>query len=123
MDYQPGYRIGAMDMGPHVDEEEPSLKDFSGKWLDSEKNEFYDENTGLELDPVLVCAARRVEMEFMAKLNVWSYSTVAQAPSDMGRAPFGARWIDSDKGDATRPDYRSRLVVQENTSSEHDCYW
>ena len=37
MDWQPGYRIGAFGMGPHVDEEEPSLKDFAGKWLDSEK--------------------------------------------------------------------------------------
>ena len=66
---------------------------------------------------MLVCATRRIEMDFMAKLNVWSYSTVAQAHTDMGRASVGTRWIDSAKGDATRPDYRSRLVVQETRAS------
>ena len=53
----------------------------------------------------------------MATLNVWSYSTTTQAHADIGRAPFGVRWIDSDKGDSTRPDYRSRLVVQETRAS------
>merc|ERR1712194_863373 len=31
----------------------------------------------------------------------------------MGRAPFGTRWVDSNKGDDERQEYRSRLVVQE----------
>ena len=117
IDGRPDYTIGALDAGPHVDEEEPSLKDFSGKWIDSDRMEFYDELTGLEMEPDMVRAARRTEMEFMATLNVWSYSTVAQAHADIGRAPFGVRWIDSDKGDSTRPDYRSRLVVQETRAS------
>ena len=31
----------------------------------------------------------------------------------MGRRPFGVRWIDSNKGDDEKPNYRSRLVGRE----------
>ena len=31
----------------------------------------------------------------------------------MGRAPYGTRWLEHNKGDPCKPEYRSRLVVQE----------
>ena len=59
---------------------------------------------------------RREEMDFLAGLGdngVWEYRTIEQCYQDTGRAPLGVRWVDTDKGYPSRPDYRSRLVVQE----------
>ncbi len=57
-DGQPSCTMGALDAGPHLDEEELSLKDFSCKWVDSTTTEFFDELTGPELEPDKVRAAR-----------------------------------------------------------------
>ena len=116
---RPDLTIGALDCGPHVDDEELGLRDFVGQWRDTVKDEFYDDLTGLPMDPDLVRAGRRVEMDFMAKLGdrgVWEYSTTDECYQETGRKPLGVRWVDTDKGDKDRPDYRSRLVVQETRS-------
>ena len=73
--------------------------------------------TGAKLDPQKVFEAHRVEMEFMTTLNVWDVVPVDECWAETGRAPIGTRWIDQNKGDDARPDYRSRLVVQETRTS------
>ena len=52
-------------------------------------------------------------MEFMAQLGVWVYAKDEECQRELGRRPLSVRWVDIDKGDSDRPDYRSRLVVQE----------
>ncbi|CAK0843605.1 unnamed protein product [Prorocentrum cordatum] len=105
--------LSALDAGPNVDDEGISLKDFVGKWRDTLRTEFYDDLTGLPLDPTRVKAARRLEMDFMAQLGVWVYAREEDCQRELGRRPLSVRWVDIDKGDTDRPDYRSRLVVQE----------
>ncbi|CAK0860738.1 unnamed protein product, partial [Prorocentrum cordatum] len=105
--------LSALDAGPNVDDEEISLKDFVGKWRDTLRTEFYDDLTGLPLDPTRVKAARRLEMDFMAQLGVWVYAREEDCQRELGRRPLSGRWVDIDKGDTDRPDYRSRLVAQE----------
>ncbi|CAK0882798.1 unnamed protein product, partial [Prorocentrum cordatum] len=105
--------LSALDSGPNVGDEEISLKDFVGKWRDTLRAEFYDDLTGLPLDPTRVKAARRLEMDFMAQLGVWVYAREEDCQRELGRRPLSVRWVDIDKGDTDRPDYRSRLVVQE----------
>ena len=40
-----------------------------------------------------------------------------------GKAPIGVRWIDTNKGDAGNPDYRSRLAAQEiNMGTREDLF-
>ncbi|CAK0830057.1 unnamed protein product [Prorocentrum cordatum] len=105
--------LSALDAGPNVGDEEISLKDFVGKWRDTLRTEFYDDLTGLPLDPTRVKAARRLEMDFMAQLGVWVYAREEDCRRELGRRPLSVRWVDIDKGDTDRPDYRSRLVVRE----------
>ncbi|CAK0903034.1 unnamed protein product, partial [Prorocentrum cordatum] len=105
--------LAALDGGPNVDDEEISLEDFVGGWRDTLKTEFYDDLAGLPLDPALVKAARRLEMDFMAQLDVWVYAKDEDCYRELGRKPLSVRWVDIDKGDADRPDCRSRIVVQE----------
>ena len=99
-----------------MDEEELTLKDFSSKWIDSVKMEFYDELTGLELDLSRVRAARRAEMEFMAQLNVWSYSTVTQLTRIQGERRLAAAGLTASK--VTQPDRTTGRPRDQ--SDEHD---
>ena len=107
--------LGALDAGVTV--EEPEVEVTLDDWCRSEGRDYYDEITGAKLDPQKVFEAHRVEMEFMATLNVWDVVSVDECWAETGRAPIGTRWIDQNKGDDVRPDYRSRLVVQETRAS------
>ena len=63
-----------------------------------------------------VRAARCEEMRFVREQQVWTPIS-AQLAHEHGWSVIGTKWIDIDKGDAERPNYRSRLVAQEfNTS-------
>ena len=46
-------------------------------------------------------------------MDVYEYSTEAQARARTGRNPVGLKWIDTNKGSAEAPRYRSRLVCTE----------
>ena len=46
-------------------------------------------------------------------LEVYEYSTGAEARARTGRNPVGLKWIDSNKGSVEAPRYRSRLVCTE----------
>ncbi|CAK0856358.1 unnamed protein product [Prorocentrum cordatum] len=83
--------LSALDAGPNVDDEEISLKDFVGKWRDTLRTEFYDDLTGLTLDPARVKAARRLEMDFMAQLGVWVYAREEDCQRELGRRPLSGR--------------------------------
>ena len=49
----------------------------------------------------------------MRMLKVYEYATLEEARETTGRAPISVDWVDVDKGDDARPEYRSRLVAQE----------
>ena len=88
---------------PHVDEghtEENLYNDF----------EFVDDVTGGRLDQKLAMKARKLEMDFFRRMKV--YTKVSRL-SAAGCKIITTRWLDINKGDATRPDYRSRLVGRE----------
>ena len=46
-------------------------------------------------------------------MEVYEYSTKAEARARKGRNPVGLKWIDTNKGSAEAPRYRSRLVCTE----------
>ena len=88
-----GVHLHAVEVGigPHVDHD-VQVADFNETRLPSQK--YYDQYTGLELDPVETPQHDNPSLTLLRK-------------------PFGMRWIDCNKGDKQRPELRSRLVVQE----------
>ena len=71
--------------------------DVNGGWLDSEK----------------VKEARKLEMEYLKKQAVYEKRPMSEALKVTGRRPIPVRWLDTDKGDPTKPNFRSRLVVKD----------
>ena len=53
----------------------------------------------------------------MRMLKVFEYAPLEEAREATGRAPISVDWVDVDKGDDSRPEYRSRLVAQETRAS------
>ena len=111
------YSIEPGEMGPNLDE--PAV-DFS-KWRFPNKDKFYDEYTGLEMDPKLVRSGRLNEMEFLEKLGkrvgcehgIWDVVPVTVCLEQTGKPPVGVRWVEHMTNDPEKPDIRCRLVVQE----------
>ena len=71
---------------------------------------------GGELNPDLVKAARQEEMGYVLSRDVYRPSSLAECLKVTGRKPIRTGWSDSNKGDITKPNYRSRLVAKE-------CKW
>ncbi len=75
--------------------------------------EYRDGLTGQLLDPKLVQAARRKELEYFVAKQVWVKVPRSEALRFQGKPPITVKWIDVNKGDDQTPNYRSRLVARE----------
>ncbi|CAK0882435.1 unnamed protein product [Prorocentrum cordatum] len=74
---------------------------------------YWDDVNGGYLEAGLVAQARAVEREWVKKQELIEIVPRSQAFAETGRPPIPLKWIDTNKGDAERPNYRSRLVVKE----------
>ena len=71
------------------------------------------EVSGKALETSKVMAAHAGEIDYAIRYNVWTLVPTQEAWDVTGAGPVGSRWIDINKGDTERPNYRSRLVIQE----------
>ncbi len=83
----------------------------------------YDEITGAVLPPDLVRQARAEEVKFMLDWGVWERALIADCWQETGKAPIGSKWVDVNKGDATKPLIRSRFVVKEIATYKSDDFF
>ena len=66
----------------------------------------------MTLDPIAVGTASMEELQFAEGLDAWEVNHRPDALRHKERAPYGTRWLDYYKGDASKLEYRSRSVVQ-----------
>ena len=78
-----------------------------------EEWEAEDDVEGGSLDPHEVKTARQKEIQCVWDREVYEYSTEAESRPRTGRNPVGLKWIDTNKGSAEAPRFRSRLVCTE----------
>jgi hypothetical protein len=74
------------------------------------EHRFYDENTGEELDPVLVAKACEGELQRFEKMQV--YRLVLKTEAKQGKIAK-VEWVWTNKGMKTAPEVRCRLVAME----------
>ena len=72
----------------------------------------FDAASGVKLDPAMVKAARKEELDQVHKHKVYR-KVLRQMARDRGKRVIGVKWVDLNKGDDSRPNYRSRLVAKE----------
>ena len=102
--------IAAVEAGPTL--EEPELLSLPDN-ADGDQ-EFRDRSAGLPLNPEMVKKARELEMQYMEEeLKVLEDSDRDASMTETGRPPIPTDWVDINKGDSLRPNFRSRLVCQE----------
>ena len=75
--------------------------------------EFRDRCTGLPLNPEMVKKARELDMQYMEEFKVLENSDRDACMAEPGRPPIPTDWVDINRGDSLRPNYRSRLVCLE----------
>ena len=101
----------------------PTPHEEADLWAELYKDvSFYDDITGYAMDQEKAIAARKLEMDFFRKMNVYTKVPRREA-QDGGHKIITTRWLDVNKGDATNPDYRARLVGRElNTEARLDLF-
>ncbi|CAK0899647.1 unnamed protein product, partial [Prorocentrum cordatum] len=75
--------------------------------------EIVDNISGAALDPELVAAGRKEEMEFLRGLGAYVHDTKQRCREETGRDPAPMIWVDVNKGDDRKPNVRCRLRVAE----------
>ena len=73
---------------------------------------YWDDMSGKELKADPVEAARAEEIATVKKMNVWVKVDRDQCMRETGRPPIKLRWVDVNKGDNMKPNYRSRIVAK-----------
>ena len=63
----------------------------------------WDDVTGAMLDPDLVMEARKAEMVYFKKMNVYEKVPKSECQKETGKAPIGVRWVDVNKQDEKDP--------------------
>ena len=66
------------------------------------------------MDTQGVLAARKPELAWIHTAEVYTKRSLEEYYERTGKAPITLKWIDRNKGDTVKPNYRSRLVVREN---------
>ena len=74
---------------------------------DGDWETFVDEVSGKALNSKLVAEAQAEELDYAARYNVWTLVPVSECWKETGAGPIGSRWININKGDEQRPNYRS----------------
>jgi hypothetical protein len=59
----------------------------------------------------------------MLDWGVWERALVTDCWRETGKAPIGSKWVDVNKGDATKPLIRSRFVVKEIATYKSDDFF
>ena len=81
----------------------------------------WDDLTGEQLDPKEVAKARQEEIGYYRSMNAFKVVPISESWEVTGKAPIGVRWIDTNKGDASRMNIRCRLVAQDfKTEANHE---
>ena len=57
--------------------------------------------------------ARREEIGYMQRRNIWKMVPVSECWLKTGKAPIGTRWVDTNKGSEECPEVRCRLVARD----------
>ena len=89
------------------------VSDMCEPSLESTMDITYDEVTWEKLDPSLVKAAEEEEMARFAKMGVYKHVSRTEAEKDPTGKFVKVKWIRINKGTATEPKVRCRLVAQE----------
>ena len=85
--------------------------------------EAYNDLSGQALDPGMMMKARQDEIWYFRKMGVYEKVSVAERWRETGKAPIAVRWVDINKGDSIKHNYRSRLVAKEfNTGPCPELY-
>lgn len=110
--------VHSLIAGPSPDED-PNLEEYEQDYIPQFDNQegdeqiFFDDITGVQLDTEMVLAAQKEELDWLKKAEVYEKRTLEECWKETGKAPITLKWINRNKGDAEKPNYRSRIVVRE----------
>ena len=99
-----------MDVTNDIDETMEALNSIEISDAIYDDYEFVDDISAKPLEKSKAIEAQRLEIEFFRRNNV--YEKVPR-PQAAGRNVISTRWLDVNKGDQQRPNYRARLVGRE----------
>ena len=77
--------------------------------------EYYDDISGAQLDHAMVTVARRKDIDLFKSRVVYT-----KAKQEQWMKIISTKWLDQNKGDATAPNYQSRLVGCEFAVEKRD---
>ena len=100
-------------IGPVPDEDIVLFKPDAPPYASSSDEWFWDDVNGGWLPAAEVREARKLEMAWMGRMQVFEPCDESLCWQRTGRAPRRCKWVDTNKGDEQKVKCRSRLVAME----------
>ena len=107
--------VSAVGAGPTPHEKEDHKEEYYEGWFPETEDQevVYDSVTGVQLELEKVLKARREELDWVHKAQVYTKVPLEECHNETGKEPITLKWVDRNKGDQIKENYRSRLVVRE----------
>ena len=109
--------ICSVDSGAVTDDELNEAQAGEGKCheapAEDEGGIAWDDVNNCELNYKMVQEARKAEMDYFRKMQVYKKVPIRRCKDMTGKMPIKVRWIDTNKQDEANPKYRSRLVAKD----------
>ena len=119
---EPTGKFSSADLKHEANERRKKCKTV-GEDLDEQLREAWDDVSGVQLDPKAVKMARGEEIEYIHKMKLHTEVPTTERYQRTKKGPIFVRWIDINKGDVEKPNYRSRLVAREiNKHKRYDSF-
>ncbi len=93
--------------------DEWSYEYINSTWKEYEEELYYDAISGELMIKELVEEGREVEMETFRQHGVYVKVPIEECWKETGKEPVGVKWVDTNKGDTKKPEYRCKLVAKE----------
>ena len=107
--------LSAVGAGPTPHERVEDKEEYYEGWFPETEDQevVYDSVTGVQLELEKVLKARKEELDWVHKAQVYTKVPLEECYNETGKEPITLKWVDRNKGDQVKENYRSRLVVRE----------
>ena len=96
------------------------VQEVQDEMINEEEFEAWDDVNGGGLPLKEVGIARKEEIDFMMKRNIWGLAPIEECWEKTKKAPVSVRWVDTNKGGIEAILIRSRLVARDSKGNDKD---
>ena len=115
--------LSAVGAGPMPHERIDNKDEYYEGWFPETEDQevVYDSVTGVQLELDKVLKARREELDWVHKAQVYTKVPLEECYNETGKEPITLKWVDRNKGNQVKENYAVDLLFEKSRSNMVHC--